>query len=187
MNISGHALSSDGVLSVDCRSWGSHSMSVRPTLCVQAQGSNPQGAPLRNVVDVTLEVDAGTPGNAVAVRNQLAALVSGKTYLDVSSLCQLIATHSASQMMCMPENIDAVLHCRVVMVARSVTGHAVMVPCRAQSNADVKCRWPFSEQESTHGASSCSPSALCSPLSLAAASHARSTLECKLQPFINTE
>lgn len=76
---------------------------------MQAQGNNPQGAPLTNVVDVTLEVDAGTPGNAAAVRNQLAALVSGKTYLDVSSLCQLIATHSASQMMCMPTNIDAVL------------------------------------------------------------------------------
>jgi hypothetical protein len=78
-------------------------------VCVQAQGNNPQGAPLSNVVDVTLEVDAGTPGNAAAVRNQLTALVSGKTYLDVSSLCQLIATHSASQMMCMTTTIDAVL------------------------------------------------------------------------------
>ena len=91
---------------------------------MQAQGNNPQGAPLSNVVDVTLEVDAGTPGNAAAIRNQLAALVSGKTYLDVSSLCQLIITHLASQMMCLPTDVGAVLYCRVLMVAESLTGHA---------------------------------------------------------------
>lgn len=114
---------------------------------MQAQGNNPQGAPLSNVVDVTLEVDAGTPGNAAAIRNQLAALVSGKTYLDVSSLCQLIATHLASQMMCLPREVGVVLYCKVLIVAESLTGHAVMVPCHVQSNADVQCRWPFSEQD----------------------------------------
>ncbi len=64
--------------------------------CMQALGSNPQTAPLSNVADVTLEVNAGTPGNAAAVRDQLAALISGKTYLNVSSLCQHVLKHSGS-------------------------------------------------------------------------------------------
>ncbi len=43
-----------------------------------------KGTPLNDVVDVTMEVSAGTPGYAAAVRDQLAALINGKSYLDVS-------------------------------------------------------------------------------------------------------
>ncbi len=51
---------------------------------VQAMGSS-KGTPLKDVVDVTMEVSAGTPGYAAAVRDQLAVLINGKSYLDVSS------------------------------------------------------------------------------------------------------
>ena len=44
-----------------------------------------KGTPLNDVVDVTMEVSAGTPGYAAAVRDQLAALIDGKSYLDVRS------------------------------------------------------------------------------------------------------
>ena len=53
-------------------------------LPVQAQGDS-KGTPLKNVVDVTMEVSAGTPGYAAVVRDELAALIIGKTYLDVSN------------------------------------------------------------------------------------------------------
>ena len=51
---------------------------------MQAQADS-KGTPLKNVVDVTMEVSAGTPGYAAVVRDQLAALIIGKTYLDVSN------------------------------------------------------------------------------------------------------
>lgn len=38
-----------------------------------------------------MEVGAGTPGNAQAVRDQLAALITGGTYLDVSNFCQSVS------------------------------------------------------------------------------------------------
>ena len=53
-------------------------------LSLQALGSS-KGTPLKDVADVTMEVSAGTPGHAEAVQNQLAALINGKSYLDVSS------------------------------------------------------------------------------------------------------
>ena len=38
-----------------------------------------------------MEIGAGTPGNAQAVRDQLAALITGGTYLDVSTFSQSIS------------------------------------------------------------------------------------------------
>ena len=56
---------------------------------LQEQG-NTGAQPLHDVVDVTMEVSAGTPGNAQAVRDQLAALITGGTYLDVSILSHFV-------------------------------------------------------------------------------------------------
>ncbi|CAK0785850.1 hypothetical protein CVIRNUC_009062 [Coccomyxa viridis] len=57
----------------------------RSLLQAATVGQGSTGAvPLQNVVDVTMEVGAGTPGNAQAVRDQLAALITGGTYLDVA-------------------------------------------------------------------------------------------------------
>ncbi|CAL5228343.1 g11455 [Coccomyxa viridis] len=50
---------------------------------IVAMGSS-KGTPLKDVVDVTMEVSAGTPGYAAAVRDQLAALINGKSYLDMA-------------------------------------------------------------------------------------------------------
>ena len=63
------------VTSVKCRDSSAYIM--------QAMDSS-KGTPLKDVVDVTMEVSAGTPGYAAAVRDQLAALINGKSYLDVS-------------------------------------------------------------------------------------------------------
>ena len=43
-----------------------------------------------------MEVGAGTPGNAQAVCDQLAALITGGTYLDVSNVSQSISYRTSS-------------------------------------------------------------------------------------------
>lgn len=56
--------------------------------CLQALSSS-KGTPLKDVVDVTMEVSAGTPGYAATVRDQLATIINGRSYLNVSSQCCL--------------------------------------------------------------------------------------------------
>ena len=43
-----------------------------------------------------MEIGAGTPDNAQAVRDQLAALITGGTYLDVSNVSQSISNRTPS-------------------------------------------------------------------------------------------
>ena len=77
-----------GSLSALVTAWAAGCRQIRhpsaAKVLVQAMGSS-KGTPLKDVVDVTMEVSAGTPGYAAAVRDQLAALINGKSYLDVSS------------------------------------------------------------------------------------------------------
>ena len=100
-----------------------------------------------------MEVGAGTPGNAQAVRDQLAALITGGTYLDVSNLCQSVSYRTPTELI-LAWAQDA-CHLNVHYVGVTTTGYLWCVAgCPADAKAETLgcCRWPYSVQDWGHGA-----------------------------------